>query len=68
MAKAASAADLKLKIGKRVVVKGGNGFPEGGKITGIEQTASGEFVEVNFGDKRNPHVMRYRPSRLELMA
>ena len=63
MAKADSAAALKIKPGVKVRTVRPNGF-DSGKVDKIVTTQSGEFAEVNFGDKRNPHMLRYRPSML----
>lgn len=55
---------MKIKPGVRVKTVDDNGFPDGGKVMDIVNTQSGEFATVNFGDKRNPHELRYRPSKL----
>ena len=63
MAKAATAADLKIKVGKTVksIATGMTG-----KVINIETTSKGEFVEVNFGDKKQPLMRKARPSQLAL--
>ena len=63
MAKAATAADLKIKVGKSVKsIKSGIV----GKVVNIETTSKGEFVDVNFGDKKQPLMRKARPSQLAL--
>lgn len=64
MGKAATAADLKIRVGKTVKsVKTGIE----GKVLHIEETAKGEFVQVNFGDKKNPIIRKARPSQLAVV-
>lgn len=63
MGKAATAAELKIRVGK--TVKSVNtGIT--GKVMHIEETSKGEFVQVNFGDKKNPIMRKARPSQLVL--
>lgn len=63
MAKAATAADLKIKVGKSVKsIKTGIT----GKVVKIDPTSKGEFVQVNFGDKKQPLMRKCRPSQLAL--
>lgn len=63
MGKAATAADRKIRVGKTVKsVKTGIT----GKVLAIENTSKGEYVQVNFGDKKNPIVRMARPSQLVL--
>ena len=36
-----------------------------GKVMGIRDTQVGQFIEVNFGDKKNPNTKVLRPSQIQ---
>ena len=53
---------LKLKVGRKVRWVGP--FEMVGKVVGFNPTKSGLFVNVDFGDKKNPDVKALRPAAL----
>ena len=68
MAKAETAAQRKLSVGKKVIVSG-RSYLGVGKIEEIRVTpGNGEYAVVNFGDKKNPLVKQLRPSQLSRSA
>jgi len=36
-----------------------------GKVIGIRDTQVGQFIEVNFGDKKAPNTKALRPSQIQ---
>ena len=62
---AATAAQLKLSAGKKVTVNGRSWLGVG-KVEAIRAIANrGEYVDVQFGDKKTGLVVKsYRPSQL----
>lgn len=51
----------KLKVGRRVRSVATH---QHGKIDAIRKTKVGEFIDVNFGDKKSPQMLSCRPSQI----
>lgn len=66
MAAAETAAQRKLTPGKKVTAAGGRGYLGFGKIIEVRQTPrNGEFVKVQFGDRKTGFIEKQlRPSLL----
>lgn len=51
----------KLKVGRKVESVATKAL---GKIEAIRKTKVGEFIDVNFGDKKSPQMRACRPSQI----
>lgn len=52
------------KIGKKVSFDRRMHGPTNGVVADVTETDRGHWVSVNIGDKKNPHLVKVRPSQL----
>lgn len=57
----AQAKQIVFRPGQKVV---SNKTGVTGKVIGVRDTQVGQFVDVNFGDKKNPMMRACRPSQI----
>ncbi len=57
--KVAPRTDYKAGTRVKVTIRGAE---QTGRVTGVNETTTGKFIQVNVGDAKNPVIKQFRPA------